>query len=70
MNVVRAETIAAAFRGMKGIRVEVHGHGIRIDYMGRQANFVREASFWSFLLQRISGKDARKVSEIEARLIA
>lgn len=70
MNVLRAETIAKAFRGMETVRVERHSHGIEVEYLGRKAYFVREACFWSFLLRRISGRDATSLAEIEARLIA
>ena len=46
----RAKKIAHAFQRIHGFSVLSERRGVYVEYMGKQAYFIREACFWSFIL--------------------
>jgi len=46
----RAKIIAHAFRRIHAFSVQSERRGLYVEYMGRQAYFIRETCFWAFVL--------------------
>jgi len=71
MNTIRAQKIADAFSPINAFGVESTEYGVRVNYLGNQAYFVRETCFWPFVfkLGQVNHEEGQ-IAEIEMGLFA